>query len=25
MRVGVVPESVCDECNDIWGARRAAA
>ena len=25
MRIGVVPESVCDECNDIWAARRAAA
>jgi len=28
MRLGLVPESVCEECNDIWGpaarARRAA-
>jgi hypothetical protein len=24
MRTGVVPESVCEECADIW-ARRAAA
>ena len=24
MRIGLVPESVCEECNDIW-ARRATA
>ena len=21
MRVGVIPESVCERCNDLWGAR----
>lgn len=25
MRVGVVPESVCADCNDIWARSRAAA
>ena len=25
MRVGVVPEEVCERCNDIWGTGRAAA
>jgi len=25
MRVGVVPERVCEECNDIWARDRAAA
>jgi hypothetical protein len=25
MRAGVVPESVCEDCNDIWARRRAAA
>jgi len=25
MRVGVVPEDVCERCNDIWAAPRAAA
>ncbi len=25
MRVGVVPEEVCERCNDIWGTQRAAA
>jgi len=25
MRVGVVPEEVCERCNDIWGTRGAAA
>ena len=24
MRTGVVPETVCEECNDIWGRRAAA-
>jgi len=24
MRTGVVPESVCEECNDIWARQRAA-
>jgi hypothetical protein len=23
MRTGVIPESVCEECNDIWGRRPA--
>jgi hypothetical protein len=25
MRLGVVPEEVCERCNDIWGTGRAAA
>ena len=25
MRVGVVPEEVCERCNDIWGTQGAAA
>ena len=25
MRAGVIPEDVCEECNDIWGRRAAAA
>ena len=25
MRVGVVPEEVCERCNDIWGTHPAAA
>jgi hypothetical protein len=25
MRAGVVPEEVCERCNDIWGARGVAA
>jgi uncharacterized protein DUF4395 len=25
MRAGVVPEDVCERCNDIWGTRGAAA
>jgi hypothetical protein len=25
MRVGVVPEEVCERCNDIWGTHGAAA
>ncbi|HVA73791.1 MAG TPA: DUF4395 domain-containing protein [Acidimicrobiales bacterium] len=25
MRIGLVPESVCDECNDIWQRHREAA
>jgi hypothetical protein len=25
MRAGVVPEEVCERCNDIWGAQSAAA
>ena len=25
MRAGVIPEDVCQECNDIWGRRAAAA
>jgi len=25
MRTGIVPESVCEECNDIWARGRAAA
>jgi hypothetical protein len=23
MRLGVIPESVCERCNDLWGARTA--
>jgi len=25
MRVGVVPEEVCERCNDIWATHGAAA
>ncbi|MBV8986572.1 MAG: DUF4395 domain-containing protein [Acidimicrobiia bacterium] len=25
MRAGVIPEDVCEECNNIWGRRPAAA
>jgi hypothetical protein len=25
MRIGIVPEAVCQECNDIWSRTRAAA
>jgi hypothetical protein len=24
MRAGVIPEAVCERCNDLWGARTAA-
>jgi hypothetical protein len=23
IRTGILPESVCEECNDIWGRRTA--
>ncbi|HEV3354975.1 MAG TPA: DUF4395 domain-containing protein [Acidimicrobiales bacterium] len=25
MRAGLIPEDVCEECNDIWGRRTASA
>ncbi|MDO8212318.1 DUF4395 domain-containing protein [Conexibacter sp. CPCC 206217] len=25
IRAGVIPEEVCERCNDIWGARKASA
>jgi len=25
MRVGVIPDSVCERCNDLWGTARTAA
>jgi hypothetical protein len=25
MRVGVIPEEVCERCNDLWGTRASAA
>jgi hypothetical protein len=25
MRAGVIPEDVCEECNDIWNRSRTAA
>ena len=25
MRVGIIPEEVCERCNDIWGTRSAGA
>jgi len=25
MRAGVIPEDICEECNDIWGRRAAPA